>query len=65
MTTFTETYQNMTAAEKRDACVRLDVSLATLSRWASGERRPTIDTAVRIEKVLHVKLASWAQVVNV
>jgi transcriptional regulator with XRE-family HTH domain len=61
MRTFTQAYKSMTHAEKLEVCETLDVSLATLSRWASGHRTPSIDVAVGIEQVLGISLYSWAK----
>jgi transcriptional regulator with XRE-family HTH domain len=44
---------------------RLEVSEATISRLASGERRPSIDVMIRIRDVLGWPLDNQADVLNI
>jgi transcriptional regulator with XRE-family HTH domain len=57
-------------AWRKEACVsrdelaeRLGVTTATISRWASGSRRPKLSMIARIERVTagHVRAADWVR----
>lgn len=48
---------------QQDLCRKLGVEPGIVSRWVTGDRTPSLESAIELERVLGIKPKRWIQIV--